>query len=195
MQTYEKKDLFGVTHYHDVNAPPQEKLSPWEYAIGRSGIPCFCVDGVPCGRLEDGTKVIVLINRAGHTKESGPFREQLWIVGGKWDGITPFDEFLRMKARGELFGDSYDGSIDVHPAPLGNKPFATDWSQEDGPNGFGGLTIQLCYMLEFQRPFAPNSFRPDKNHGHYQVVRARETLPELHPYIRDMIALTGWLET
>lgn len=79
--------------------------------------------------------------------------------------------------------------------PIGNQLFATGWGKNtDGPYGQQGVTIQFCYRVILSEPIRADAFRLDRRHARYLVVRAGEPRPELHPYIRDVIELSGWLK-
>jgi len=195
VQKYDLKEMNGpIRLYADPLQGPAERLDSQLYAQARATIPTFCLDGLPCGHTPDGKRAIVLILRSGANPGDGPFRNQLWVVGGKWDMVSPWDAFVRQKMVGELFGGTYDGVIDIRGA-IGNQLFGTSWAKgDDGPYGHQGVTLQYCYQLVIQVPITEDSFRPDRNHSAYKIITQGDELPELHPYVRDVIEMSAWLQ-
>jgi hypothetical protein len=106
--------------------------------------------------------------------------------------VTPWKTFVRAKAMAELFGGA-SVPLDVG-GPIGHKLFATGWGKNaDGPFGEQGMTLQYCYQVVLGEPLYQRKLRPDTNHSRLLVLRAGRSLPPLHPYIRDVIRLSGWL--
>ncbi|MCE5268409.1 MAG: hypothetical protein LLG00_11035 [Planctomycetaceae bacterium] len=132
--------------------------------------------------------------RSDRGDAAGPFRNEPWVIGGVWDMVTEWKEFVRLKVLGELF--SNDNAKDVLiDGPIGPQLFATGWaSNGDGPFAYQGVTLQFCYRVLLSSVIRPDEFRPDSNHGKVQVITAWEACRGLHPYIRDVIHLSGWLE-
>ena len=193
-QRYERRDLAPVVRFYtSPGLGPAAWLDDAEYARARAAIPCWCLDGLPCGRTEAGEPVVILVVRGDRGPGSGPFRGEPWVVGGKWDFVTPWEEFVRAKALAELFGGQYQGSLRVD-GPLGNQLFGTGWGPDtDGPFGGQGATLQFCYRVILSEPVRAESLLPDRDHSRFLLVHAGQSLAELHPYIRDVIELSGWL--
>jgi hypothetical protein len=162
------------------------------YAKARAAIPTWCLDGLVCARTPDGAPAVVLVVRAGEAPGDGPFRREPWMVGGKWDMVTPWKKFVRTKAIAELFGGT-PLPLEVR-GPIGNQLFATGWGKNgDGPFGEQGMTLQYCYQVMLRAPLERGMLRLDGNHSRPLVLTAGRPLPRLHPYIRDVIRLSGWL--
>lgn len=195
MSPYETVNLGGpIRFYTSRGLQRAARLESEEYARARSSLATFCVDGLPYGWTTEGHKAIVLAVRADSSPADGPFRNEPWVIGGKWDMVTPLPEFVHAKAQEELFDGTYDGNIAIG-TPIGNQLFATGWGAgTDGPYGLQGVTLQFCYHIKLSKLFGPDSFRPNRHHSRYLILRAGRELPPLHPYIRDIITMSGWLQ-
>jgi hypothetical protein len=135
----------------------------------------------------------VLIVRGNDGPTAGPFRNEPWVIGGKWDMVTPWKAFVRAKVSQELFGGVLPGAISVD-GPLGNQLFATGWGAgTDGPFGLHGVTLQYCYRVVIAEPIRPRDLRPDRHHSRSLILQTGDDRSALHPYIQDVIALSGWL--
>ncbi len=178
------------TYGGDLQKPAH--LPPEQYAVARAGMPMVCVDGLACGRTPDGRPAVVLIVRATEGQMAGPFRGHPWVMGGKWDWTKSMPDFVRDKVASEL-GVAKD-EIQVG-SPIGNQLFGTAWAPDtDGPLGYQGVTLQFCYQVTLDTPLRDGAFRPDRDHSSYLILTAADPLPEgLHPYIKDVIQMSGWL--
>ena len=164
-----------------------------EYARARSAMPTWCLDGLVCGTTSDGRPAVVLVIRSGRGLESGPFRNEPWVVGGKWDMVTPWEDFVRHKVTSELFSGRFNGAMTVD-GPIGDQLFATGWGRDtDGPFGYHGVTVQFCYRVLLSTPIEEKALQPSPNHSGYIILPAEAPFPALHPYILDVIELSGWL--
>ncbi len=178
--------------YTEPDQGPATRLdTARRYAEARAAIPTFCLDALVCGRTVAGTRAVVLVVRSDDGETSGPFRDEPWVVGGRWDMVTPFETFVRDKAASELFGGT-EPAAEV-TGPLGNQLFATGWAT-DGPYGLPGVTVQYCYQLVLADPLDSLVLRDDDAHAGLCILTADQPLPPLHPYIRDVIRLGGWLD-
>lgn len=183
----------AVRFYASPDLRPGIRLGDEEYARARASIAIWCLDGLVCGRTADGRAGVVLIVRGDGGPGSGPFRNEPWVVGGKWDMVTPWKTFVQRKVAQELFGGTRAGAVSVE-GPLGNQLFATGWGAgSDAPFGFHGVTIQYCYKVVLAEPITPDALRPDQHHSRSLVLHPGDDLSALHPYIRDVIMLSGWL--
>lgn len=193
-QHYERRELGpAVRFYTSPGLGHGAWLGDEEYARARAALPYWCLDGLPCGHTETGEPVVVLVVRGDHGPGDGPFRNEPWVVGGKWDFVTPWEDFVRAKTVAELFDGKYSGSLHVE-GPLGNQLFGTGWGPNtDGPFGQQGATLQLCYRVRLSNPVMAATLRPDHDHAAILIVKRGQSLAELHPYIRDVIELSGWL--
>ena len=183
----------AVRFYASATPRPGIHLGDEEYARARASMAAWCLDGLACGRGPDGRQAIVLIVRGDDGPGAGPFRNEPWVIGGKWDLVTPWKTFVQRKVAQELFGGVLPGAVHVE-GPLGNQLFATGWGAgSDGPFGFHGVTIQYCYKVLLTQPITPRDLRPDRDHTRYLVLQAGDDLSTLHPYVRDVVELSGWL--
>ena len=190
-ERYEMDD--AVRFYASPGLRPGIRLGDEEYARARASIATWCLDGLACGRNPDGRPAVVLVVRGDDGPGAGPFRNEPWVIGGKWDMVTPWKVFVQRKVAQELFGDALPGAVSVQ-GPLGNQLFATGWGAEsDGPFGFHGVTIQFCYKVVLTAPIIPGDLRPDDRHSRSLVLHPGDDLAALHPYIRDVVELSGWL--
>ena len=183
-------------YYHPPEMEPVGRFeTPKQYAEARANMAMVCVDGLPCGYTEDGTPAVALVIRADGKESDGPFRGQPWIVGGKWNGVDTFCDFIRTKAIGELFGGHYDGEVDVPTESIGGKPIVVAWGCDtDGPYGLPAISLQFCYKVIFRKLFSSEQFSPDQNHTGHVIVRPQDNIDHLHAYVRDLIVMSGWLE-
>lgn len=181
----------GVRFYAGPALRPPIRLGARDYARAQAALPTWCIDALPCGHTEDGQAAVVLVVR-GKGPGDGPFRGEPWVVGGKWDMVTPWKEFAKRRLVSELFNGRPASEVIV-AHPIGNQLFATGWDGADGRFGLHGVTVQLCYQAILTEPVSPELFRPDRNHSGCVVLRAGEAMPEVHPYVRDVIRLSGWL--
>jgi len=191
---YERREVDdAVRFYTSPGLRPGIRLGDEEYARARASIATWCLDGLPCGRTADGRPAIVLIVRGDDGPGAGPFRNEPWVIGGKWDMVTPWKAFVQRKVAQELFGGALPGSASIE-GPLGNQLFATGWGAEsDGPFGLRGVTVQYCYKVVLGEPIKPAELRPDAHHSRPLVLHPGDDVSALHPYVRDVIALSGWL--
>jgi len=149
-----------------------------DYAAARAAIPTFSLDGLVCGRTADGVPAVVLLRRAAEGDAAGPFRDEPWVVGGRWDMVTPFEQFVRRCASQELL-DGADPPMEVS-GPLGPQLFATGWDS-DGPYGQQGVTVQYCFQVVLNEPLEALGPRADAAHSEVIVVRGDRPMPRLHP--------------
>ncbi len=191
---YERRDVGDALVLYTVpdQGPAGRLPTARQYAEARAAIPTFCVDGLVCTRSADGVPVVVLLRRATEGEAAGPFRGEPWVVGGRWDMITPFEPFVRAKASAELLGGATP-PMEVS-GPLGQQLFATGWAA-DGPFGQQGVTVQYCFQVVLDVPVEELRPRADAEHSEVVVLRGDRPLPPLHPYVRDVIELSGWLGT
>jgi hypothetical protein len=166
-----------------------------QYAEARTAMAMVCVDGVPCGYEEDGTPVVVLVLRKDKEESDGPFAGQYWIVGGKWNWVDTFSEFIRTKAIGELFNGNFNrDELYVPEGFIGGMPIMVGWSAgENSPYGLPGVSWQCCYQVIFKNRIRKEMFKLDENHEDYVFIRPGDHLAHLHPYVRDVIQMSGWL--
>lgn len=107
--------------------------------------------------------------------------------------VTPWKEFVRTKVALELLGGSSADGLTVD-GPIGNQLFATGWGRgTDGRFGMHGVTIQFCYLVSLPSHIGKHVLRHDTNHSGCLVLTRDSSLADLHPYIRDVIELSGWL--
>jgi hypothetical protein len=191
---YQRREIDeSVVCYTSAGAGAAARIkSAKAYATARAAIPTWCVDGLVCARLRDGTPVVALVVRAARAPGDGPFRGEPWVVGGKWDMVTPWKEFVRAKAIAELFGGT---NVPLHVRdPIGRRLFATGWGKDgDGPFGEQGMTLQYCYQVVLDESLDRRTLRADANHSRVLLLNAGRPLPRLHPYVRDVVQLSGWL--
>jgi len=184
-----------VTFYSNGPLDAGVRLEDEEYARARSNMLTFCLDAVPCGRLKNGTPAIALVTRAAVGQRSGPFRNEPWIVGGRWDMQTPWEEFIVGKLKGELLGGQTELQVQIDGL-VSPKLFATGWAANtDGPFGYQGLTLQYCYRAIIGTPLDELVMKPDRDHSEVTLLTAASPLPALHPYIAEVIKLSAWLES
>lgn len=176
----------------DSSPESEVRLTDEEYARARAVLPVFCLDGLLCARDPQGPFVVLAV-RADRGPSSGPFRGEPWVVGGRWDLRTPWEEFVRRRAAAELFGGR-DPGLDVD-GPIGDQLFATSWAAGDGPFGRPGLTLQLCYRVISRAPPSRDLLQPDDRHCGLVEVRQGDDLERYHPYVRDVIERSGWLDS
>lgn len=182
----------ALVFYTEPGQGPATRLdTARQYAEARAAIPTFCLDALVCGHTTTGTPAVVLVVRSATGESAGPFRDEPWVVGGRWDMVTPFEDFVRDKASTELFAGA-DPRCEI-TGPLGNQLFATGWAT-DGPFGLPGVTVQYCYQLVLADPLDSLPLRDDDAHAGILVLRADEPPPHLHPYIRDVIRFSRWLD-
>ena len=182
-----------VKFYASADLRPAIWLGDEEYARARAAIATWCLDGLACGWTVDGSPVVVLVVRGDDGPAAGPFRNEPWVIGGKWDLVTPWKTFVRGKVAQELFGGVLPAVMSVD-GPLGKQLFATAWDAgPDGPFGFHGVTIQYCYKVVLAQRISPEDLRPDQHHSRYLVLHPGDDLSTLHPYVRDVVVLSGWL--
>jgi hypothetical protein len=107
--------------------------------------------------------------------------------------VTPWKRFVRAKALAELFG-GVDLPLTIR-GPIGPQLFATGWAAgTDDPFGQQGMTLQYCYQVVLTEPFDVGLLKPDVYHSPPLIVGVGQPLPLLHPYIRHVIRLSGWLQ-
>jgi hypothetical protein len=183
----------GVVCYTSAGLDSAVRIVSAEaYAKARAAIPTWCLDGLVCARMPNSAPAVVLAVRSGDAPGNGPFRREPWVVGGKWDMVTPWRKFVRAKAIAELFGETAV-PLEIR-GPIGNQLFATGWGKNgDGPFGEQGMTLQYCYQVVLRTPLDRGMLRLDGNHSRPLILRAGRPLPRLHPYIRDVIRLSRWL--
>ncbi len=192
-----KTDLGGgIAYYHPPQMEPVGRFDTTrEYAEAREKMAMVCVDGLPCGYTENGTPAVALVIRADTEESDGPFRGQPWVVGGKWNWIDTFCDFIRKKAKAELFRGTYDGEIEVPTESIGGKPIMVAWGRgTDGPYQLPAVSFQYCYRVILKTPFSEKNFSPDQNHTGHVIVRPQDNIDHLHAYVRDLITMSGWLE-
>lgn len=183
----------SVRFYASPELRPSLHLGDEEYARARASIATWCLDGLACARDTDGQPAVVLLVRRNDGPGSGPFRNEPWVIGGKWDMVTPWKTFVQRKVAQELFGGVLPGAVSIE-GPLGNQLFATGWGAgPDGPFGYHGVTIQYCYKVVLAESIALRELRPDRDHSRYLLLRPGDDLSALHPYIRDVVVLSEWL--
>lgn len=189
---YERRDVGEALVFYTVQDQGTARRLPTarQYAEARAAIPTFCLDGLVCGRAADGVPVVVLLRRASGGEAAGPFGGEPWVVGGRWDMVTPFEPFVLEKASRELFGGAAP-PMEVS-GPLGRQLFATGWAS-DGPYGQQGVTVQYCFELVLEGSLDVLAPRADADHSEVVIVRGDRPLPPLHPYVRDVVELSGWL--
>lgn len=183
----------AVRFYASGKIERAPRLSAEVYARAREAIGAWCLDGLVCARSTRGKRVVVLAVRKVGGEAEGPFRGEPWVVGGRWDLVTPWEQFIVAKARQELFGGrAVRMSVS---GPIGNQLFATGWGRRtDGPFAMQGVTLQYCYQLTLRGVLRPAMLRPDKGHHSVVILTAEDDLASLHPYVRDVIELSGWLK-
>jgi hypothetical protein len=136
------------------------------------------------------------VTRKTDKEESdGPFAGQYWIVGGKWNWVDTFSEFIRTKAIGELFNGNFNrDELYVPEGFIGGMPIMVGWSAgENSPYGLPGVSWQCCYQVIFKNRIRKEMFKLDENHEDYVFIRPGDHLAHLHPYVRDVIQMSGWL--
>ncbi len=184
----------SVRYYASSGMLPRARLGSREYARARSAIPTWCLDGLVCGTTELGKHAVVLIVRSDKDEACGPFRNETWVIGGVWDMVTEWKEFVRLKVKGELFSGNGERGL-VVDGPIGPQLFATGWGPNtDGAFGYQGVTLQYCYRVLLTTTIRPEDFRPDSDHGQVKIITSWESCHNFHPYIRDVIELSGWLK-
>lgn len=191
--TYQRIDISPhVRYYASPGVGPAATLDAEDYARAREAICAWCLDGLVCAKDDSGRRVVVLAVRGGAKPADGPFRGEPWVVGGRWDMVTPWERFVVEKARKELFGGA---PVEMAVSgPIGGQLFATGWGkQTDGPFGRQGVTLQYCYRLVLKDALTALPLRPDAGHSSIRILSGADDLSELHPYIRDVIELSGWL--
>ncbi len=182
----------AVRYYASPGVRRATHLPADVYAQAREAIGAWCLDGLVCAVDDAGQRVVVLGVRRDTGAADGPFRREPWVVGGRWDLVTPWEQFIVDRARKELFGGR---AVEMTAAgPIGNQLFATGWGPNtDGPFGRQGVTLQYCYQLILQAPIAAARPEPDEGHSSVVVLKRDDDFSTLHPYIRDVIELSGWL--
>lgn len=199
---YEWADI-GLPNGRFYTSPHQgsaARLDPEAYATARAAMPIVCLDALVCSHLDDGTRAVVLLERSDEGLADGPFRGEPWVMGGKWDMKSPLPEFMVNKVKAELFGNTEPPSTACSMAFRGfiggDSPyvFGTGWGQgTDGPFGQQGFTVQWCGIVHLDR-IDTDSFRPDRDHSRYLIVKKGDGITDFHPYIADVIALSEWLK-
>ena len=192
-QAYRAVDVDeNVRFYTSGPLKKAQYLEGESFAQARSALPTWCLDGLVCGKTESGKNAVILLVRSDSGVSDGPFRNEPWVIGGKWDMVTPWKEFVRRKAAAELYGLSdVDASVS---GPIGNQLFATGFGPEtDGPFGLHGITVQFCFHVVLNLPLDKETIKATGNHCGFLILTADEPLPDLHPYVRDVIELSGWL--
>lgn len=106
--------------------------------------------------------------------------------------ITPFETFVAERTIVELFDGTSPGKLSIE-GPIGNQLFGTGWGEGDGPFERHGVTIQFCFSVQLPVPITKDAFRLDRNHKDILILEQGKSLPSLHPYIRDVIEMSGWL--
>jgi hypothetical protein len=200
MSSHEERPVgSGIRFYAPAGLQKATFLEPPErYAEARSAIPMFGLDGMPCGMTPEGKRAVVLLKRKRGNMSDGPFRGEPWFTGGKWDMVTPFEEFVREKTIAELYGAAIpESQLRKHvlkvEGPIGHQLFGTGWEASDGPHGKQGVSIQYCFQVHLPMLVTETAFSLDQNHEKLLIVKEGEPLPKLHPYIRDVIEMSGWL--
>ncbi len=186
----------GVTGFLPKDWEPAGQLQPQLYAEARAGMGMVCTDVLPAGILDDGTPVVILINRSSQGEFAGPFRGEPWVVGGKWPWSYTYAEGVLPKLEVELFGGrDMTGKIVIHDKKsIGGRQYVTGWaSGEDGPLGLPGATQQPCFLAEIEGVLQLGMIRPDKDHKGYKLITPDDPLDDLHPYVRTVIQKSGWL--
>jgi len=141
-----------------------------------------------------GKHAVVLIVRSDGDAACGPFRNEPWVIGGVWDMVSEWKEFVRLKVISELFSGNAERGMAVD-GPIGPQLFATGWGPDtDGPFGYQGVTLQYCYRVLLAATIRAEDLHPDPDHGHVKIITSAESCDDLHPYIRDVIQLSGWLK-
>jgi hypothetical protein len=163
-----------------------------EYARAREALPVWCLDGLVCAKDLKGLPVVVLPIRRDRDPADGPFRNEPWVVGGRWDMVTPWQRFVVEKAAKELFGGRRP-AMEVK-GPIGGQLFATAWGKNTGgPFSKQGVTLQFCFQLILKARLSPDRLRVDRCHSGLRIIRRGDSLSGLHPYIRDVIEMSRWL--
>lgn len=182
----------AVRYYASPGVVRAPRLTAEAYAEAREAIGAWCLDGLVCGVDERGAHAVVLAVRRDGAASDGPFRGEPWVIGGRWDLVTPWEEFVVVKARAELFGGR-DVAMRAW-GPIGHQLFATGWGRDaDGPFGRQGVTLQYCYQLTLDAPIDPATPAPDGAHASCRILGPADDLSALHPYIRDVIQMSRWL--
>jgi hypothetical protein len=183
----------SVRFYSSPGLKPAARLGTAEdYSKAREALPTWCLDGLVCVRDIHAEPFVLLAIRGDSGPEDGPFRGEPWVVGGKWDMVTPWEKFVVQKARKELFAGRPVGM--TVGGPIGGQLFATGWGKDtDGPFGRQGVTLQYCYQLVLKPTLTELPVRTDDAHRGYQLLSRAHSLSDLHPYIRDVIEMSGWL--
>ena len=192
---YKPINISPIVRYYaspGIASGARSKLQTEEYAKARETIPVWCLDGLVCAKDAKDRPVVVLVVRRDKDPSDGPFRNEAWVVGGRWDMVTPWEQFIREKAAKELFGGRRP-KMEVK-GPIGAQLFATGWGRNtDGPFGRQGVTLQFCYQLILKGRLSPNQLRPDGRHSGIRIFGRGDSLSGLHPYIRDVVQMSGWL--